>query len=163
MSPTVRAFIGLGSNLEDPAHQLRSAIDALAQLPLTRVLRHSRLFRTPPWGREDQPSFVNAVAELDTGLGANDLLRGLQQIEQCAGRDRVLKWGPRTLDLDLLLYADQRISDGILQVPHRHMHERAFVLVPLAELAPALVIPGVAGSVAELLAAVDCTGIEALG
>ena len=163
MSPTVRAYIGLGSNLEDPAHQLRSAIDALAQLPLTRVLRHSRLFRTPPWGREDQPSFVNAVAELDTGLGANDLLRGLQQIEQRAGRDRVLKWGPRILDLDLLLYADQRISDGILQVPHRHMHERAFVLVPLAELAPALVIPGVARSVAELLATVDCTGIEALG
>jgi 2-amino-4-hydroxy-6-hydroxymethyldihydropteridine diphosphokinase len=163
MSPTVRAYIGLGSNLEDPAHQLRSAIDALAQLPVTRVLRHSRLFRTPPWGREDQPSFVNAVAELETGLSANDLLRGLQQIEQRAGRDRVLKWGPRILDLDLLLYADQRISDGILQVPHRHMHERAFVLVPLAELAPALVIPGVEGSVAELLAAVDCSGIEALG
>ena len=163
MSPTVRAYICLGSNLQDPAHQLRIALVALSELPGTRLLRHSSLYRTPPWGREDQPSFVNAVAEIETDASPRELLALLQQLEQRAGRDRVSKWGPRVLDLDLLLYADREIADGSLRVPHPHLHERAFVLVPLAELMPTLAVPGVARSVAELLAAVDCAGIEALG
>src|SRR5690606_24162437 len=116
-----------------------------------------------PWGRLDQPAFVNAVAELETRLPAGALLEALQRIEVAAGRARVEKWGPRVLDLDLLLHGDGTCIAAGLQLPHPHLHERAFVLVPLAELAPALIVPGRGRSVADLLAAVDCSGIEALG
>jgi 2-amino-4-hydroxy-6-hydroxymethyldihydropteridine diphosphokinase len=159
---SVLAYVGLGSNLDDPAAQVRAALRALDGIPGTRVLRASRLYRSPPWGRTDQPEFVNAVAELHTTLTAEVLLQALQRIEQHAGRARTERWGPRVLDLDLLLHADARFGGPGLQLPHPHLHERAFVLRPLADLAPGLCVPG-HGRVADLLAAVDCAGVEALG
>jgi 2-amino-4-hydroxy-6-hydroxymethyldihydropteridine diphosphokinase len=163
-----RAFVGLGSNLQDPARQLDLAFDRLDRIPATRLARRSRLYRTPPWGELEQPEFVNAVAELATELPASELLRQLQAIENDTGRQRARKWGPRVLDLDLLLYGDLRdgdasVDDGVLRLPHPHLHERAFVLVPLAELAPDLLVPGLAARVVDLLARVDRDGIEALG
>ncbi|MEO5558384.1 MAG: 2-amino-4-hydroxy-6-hydroxymethyldihydropteridine diphosphokinase, partial [Dokdonella sp.] len=105
----VRAWVGLGSNLDDPALQLQRALLALAKLPHTRVLRHSRLYRSEPWGIPDQPAFVNAVAELQTSLQPRDLLDALLAIERVQGRRRDgTRWGPRTLDLDLLSYADRQ-------------------------------------------------------
>jgi 2-amino-4-hydroxy-6-hydroxymethyldihydropteridine diphosphokinase len=162
VNASVLAYVGLGSNLDEPSAQLRHAARALAALPSTRLIRVSRLFRTPPWGRVDQPDFINAAAELETELSAAELLRGLQGIERQAGRERIERWGPRVLDLDLLLYADAKIRGDGLQVPHPHLHERAFVLLPLADLVPERDVPG-SGRVADLLAAVDCSGIEALG
>jgi 2-amino-4-hydroxy-6-hydroxymethyldihydropteridine diphosphokinase len=158
----VLAYIGLGSNLDDPAAQLRDALRRLDEIPDSTLRRSSKLYRTPPWGRLDQPEFVNAVAELDTALDAHALLEHLQQIERDSGRARREHWGPRVLDLDLLLHGTQQIADARLQLPHPHLHERAFVLVPLAELVPDLVVPG-RGRVADLLAAVDRAGIQALG
>ena len=156
------AFVGLGSNLQDPAAQLQRTIAALGRLPGTQLLRASRLYRTPPWGLLEQPEFVNAVVELSTTLGARDLLEALQALERAAGRAREQRWGPRVLDLDLLLYDALQLDEPGLHLPHPHLHERAFVLVPLAELAPALRVPGRA-AVSELLATVDRAGIEALG
>lgn len=156
------AYVGLGSNLEDPASQLQAAFDALAGIDGTRGLRRSRLYRTPPWGRIDQPDFVNAVAELRTVLAPEALLLELQRIERGAGRARRERWGPRVLDLDLLIHGDARRDMPALTLPHPHVHERAFVLLPLRDLAPDLEIPG-RGRVRDLLSAVDCDGIEALG
>ncbi|ANB18693.1 2-amino-4-hydroxy-6-hydroxymethyldihydropteridine diphosphokinase [Dokdonella koreensis] len=149
------AWVGLGSNLADPVAQVRAGLDALAALPSTDVLARSRLYRTAPWGRTDQPVFVNAVARLSTALVPLDLLDALLGIERRHGRDRNsdLRWGPRTLDLDLLLYGDRRIEHARLTIPHPRLRERAFVLVPLAELDPELSIPG-DGRVQDLLAAV---------
>lgn len=157
-----RAYVGLGSNLDDPAAQLRSAMRALGAIPRTRVLRASRLYRTPPWGRTDQPDFVNAVVELETSLTPQLLLLALQDIERGAGRRRIERWGPRVLDLDLLLHGEVRLDLPGLHLPHPHLHERAFVLLPLSELAPDLEVPG-RGDVRTLLATVDCAGIEAIG
>lgn len=154
MIPVV-AYVGLGSNLDDPPAQLRSAIAALGGLPDTRLLRHSGFYRSAPWGIAEQPDYVNAVAELSTGLAAGDLLAGLLDIEKRAGRVRGAdRWGPRTIDLDLLIYGDQRIDSDGLQVPHPRMGERAFVIVPLAELDPRLDVPG-QGTLAQLLSRVD--------
>jgi 2-amino-4-hydroxy-6-hydroxymethyldihydropteridine diphosphokinase len=150
-----RAYIGLGSNLDDPARQLRRALETLAQLPDTRLLAQSRLYRTPPWGMLEQPDFVNAVAELDTGLTPRQLLDALLRIEHAAGRVRAdERWGPRVLDLDLLHMDGIQQHDANLSLPHPRIAERAFVLLPLAELAPTLHLPG-QGVVADLLTAVD--------
>lgn len=159
---SLRAYVGLGSNLDDPASQLRAAIHVLDAIAQTRVRRSSRLYRTPPWGRTDQPEFVNAVAELETALTPQALLSALQVIERAAGRERTERWGPRVLDLDLLLHGETMVDIPGLRLPHPHLHERAFVLLPLSELAPDLRIPG-HGQVRTLLAAVDCAGIEAIG
>ena len=161
-APHARAFVGLGSNLDDPAAQLRRAFDALERIEGVHAVRRSRFYRTPPWGRVDQPDFVNAVAELDTTLAPHALLLELQALEARFGRARREHWGPRVLDLDLLLHGDREIRDAGLQLPHPRLHERAFVLVPLADLAPGLHVPG-RGSVSALLAGVDRAGIEALG
>jgi 2-amino-4-hydroxy-6-hydroxymethyldihydropteridine diphosphokinase len=158
----VRAWVGLGSNLDDPAAQLRCAFDELERLPGVQALQRSRLFRTPPWGRTDQPDFVNAVAGLDTTLPPHALLQALQALEARFGRERRERWGPRVLDLDLLLHGEARVHDAELRLPHPHLHERAFVLAPLADLAPELIVPG-RGKVSVLLAGVDAAGIEALG
>jgi 2-amino-4-hydroxy-6-hydroxymethyldihydropteridine diphosphokinase len=136
-----RAWIGLGSNLEAPLHQVNTALAELAQLPNTRLLAHSSLYRSDPVGPAGQPDYVNAVAELETQLEPEALLDQLQAIEQAHQRVRRIHWGPRTLDLDLLLYADCVISTPRLTVPHAFMTERNFVLWPLAELAPELVLP----------------------
>jgi len=138
----VRAFVALGSNLEDPVQQVDAAIAALDHLPATRVLRASCLYRTPPWGVLDQPDFVNAVAELQTMLAPLDLLDALQRLESAAGRERTRRFGPRVLDLDLLWHGHGSIDLPTLTLPHPRMHERAFVILPLAEIAPGWILPG---------------------
>lgn len=159
----VRACVGLGANLGRPEHRLGQAAQALAALPATRLLAMSRLYRTAAWGRRDQPDFINAAAVLETGLAAAELLEALLGIEREAGRERSgdLRWGPRVLDLDLLLYGGQVIDQPGLQVPHPHLHERAFALVPLAEIAAAEPFPG-HGSVGQALGRIEVAGIERL-
>lgn len=157
------AWVGLGGNLGPVRETLTQALLQLDALPDTRVLRHSAFYRTPPWGNTGQPAFLNAAAELRTGLAPEALLQALLEIERAFGRDRAgeQRWGPRRLDLDLLVYGERRIDRPGLSVPHPRMQARAFVLVPLAEIAPMLQVPG-QGRVADLLAAVDTRGIEAI-
>jgi len=157
----IRAFIGIGANLADPVAQVTRAIDELAMLPDTRLVDASPLYRTPPMGPPGQPDYVNAVAALDTVLPPHRLLDELQRIEQAHARVRGERWGPRTLDLDLLLYGDEMIADERLTVPHPGVATRAFVLLPLADLAPDLVVPGL-GRVRVLAAAADQRGISRL-
>lgn len=135
------AYIGLGSNLEQPLQQVQGAIEALAQLPGSRLIAVSRLYRSEPLGPPGQPDYVNGVAALDTSLEPEALLDQLQAIENRHGRVRTLRWGPRTLDLDLLLFGGQVINTPRLTVPHPEMARRSFVLYPLADIAPALVLP----------------------
>lgn len=151
MSPAGhRAYIGLGSNLEQPQQQVSAAMSALGELPDTRLLARSSLYHSAPVGYADQPDFINAVALIETALAPQALLQGLLVLEQQFGRVRTFLNAPRTLDLDILLYDDLVIADTNLVVPHPRMHERAFVLLPLAELAAGLQIPG-KGSVSEWL------------
>jgi 2-amino-4-hydroxy-6-hydroxymethyldihydropteridine diphosphokinase len=131
------------------------AIDALARLPATRVLARSRLYSTPPWGVLEQPEFVNAAVSIETALAPHDLLEAMLAIELAAGRVRGgERWGPRTLDLDLLHVGGMALGDERLTLPHPRMAERAFVLLPLNDIAPTLVLPGL-GAVGDLLAAID--------
>ena len=155
------AYVALGSNLGEPRQQVRDALAALAALPDTRVTRRSALYRTPPWGVLDQPAFINAVAELATTLSPETLLSEMLAIERRAGRVRAERNGPRTLDLDLLHVEGVRRDDPQLTLPHPRLAERAFVLLPLNDVAPQLQLPGL-GSVAELLAQVDPAGCERL-
>jgi 2-amino-4-hydroxy-6-hydroxymethyldihydropteridine diphosphokinase len=148
----ILAYVGIGSNLDDPQAQVNRAFDELARLPRTRLTGRSSLYRSAPLGYLAQPDFVNAAAAIETSLGASELLRELQAIEASHGRSRGFPNAPRTLDLDLLLYGDKKISAPDLVVPHPRMHERAFVLRPLTELDAALRIPG-RGSAAQCLAA----------
>ncbi|MBS0566690.1 MAG: 2-amino-4-hydroxy-6-hydroxymethyldihydropteridine diphosphokinase [Proteobacteria bacterium] len=151
----VAVYIGIGSNLDAPGEQVEHALRELDALPRTRVVARSRLYRTAPWGGVEQPDFINAVARLETGIEAGHLMHSLLDIEHRAGRRRIgQRNGPRILDLDLLLYGDACIDNVDLRVPHPRLHERAFVLVPLAEIAPDLVVPGL-GPVGALLAGVD--------
>ena len=137
----VVSYIGLGSNLSQPAQQLRSALDCLNNLPETRLTRCSSFYRSAPVGPGEQPDYVNAVAELETALPPLQLLNRLQAIEAEHGRERSIRWGARTLDLDILLFGQQCIDGERLQVPHPRMGERNFVLLPLAELEPQLQLP----------------------
>lgn len=138
----VPAYIGLGSNLDDPPAQLRAALDALAGLPSTRLVARSSFYRNPPMGPAGQPDFVNAVAALLTALPAAELLAELQQIEASQGRRHDgPRWGPRTLDLDLLMHGTQQLDSDTLTLPHPGLAERPFVLVPLLEVAPGLRTP----------------------
>lgn len=160
MTEAVSAFVGLGSNLETPVRQLTEALDALAGLPGTTVVRRSAFYRTAPVGFVDQPDFVNAVVWLRTELGPRELLAALLRIESDHGRIRAVRNGPRTLDLDLLIHGDARLHEDALTVPHPRMHERAFVMVPLAEIAPDVVVPGV-GIVREIAARLrDAHGVD---
>ena len=156
------AAVGLGANLGDAAATVHRAIDALASLSSTPV-RASRLYRSRAWGRTDQPDFINAVAVIETTMSARTLLDHLLAIEREFGRTRIVgeRWGPRTLDLDLLLHGDAIIDEPGLRVPHPHLHERAFVLLPLAEIAPDARIPGI-GVARDLAASMAADGIEAL-
>ena len=138
----IDAYIGLGSNLEGPVEQLLKAFGELNELPQTRLVNRSPLYRSPPLGPAGQPDYVNAVARLQTVLEAHALLDGLQAIERAHGRVRGERWGPRTLDLDLLVYGERRIDSERLVVPHPQMHRRAFVLIPLYDVAPELFLPG---------------------
>ncbi len=147
------AYVGLGGNVDDPRVRMRRALAAMADLPATRVAGVSSLYRSRPHGPQDQPEYLNAVAALETALPAEALLEALQAIERDAGRRRDgPRWGPRTLDLDLLVYGTLRLDRPGLTLPHPRIAERAFVLAPLAELAPELEIPGL-GPVAALLQA----------
>jgi 2-amino-4-hydroxy-6-hydroxymethyldihydropteridine diphosphokinase len=137
-----QAHIGLGSNLDDPVGQVQQAFEALAALPKSRVIGRSSLYRSAPFGPVEQPDFVNAVALLSTSLSATDLLEQMQQIERQQGRlSDGVRWGPRVIDLDLLLYGDAEIDSATLTVPHPGIAERNFVLLPLRELSPELMMP----------------------
>ncbi|WP_372748616.1 2-amino-4-hydroxy-6-hydroxymethyldihydropteridine diphosphokinase [Litorivivens sp.] len=138
---TVRCYLGLGSNQADPQGQLSQALDRLAGTPGLHNLRCSRFYGSKAVGPGEQADYVNAVASVDTLLSPLALLDTLQQIENLHGRVRDVRWGPRTLDLDLLLYGEQTINTARLVVPHPRLAQRAFVLVPLAELAPDLTLP----------------------
>jgi 2-amino-4-hydroxy-6-hydroxymethyldihydropteridine diphosphokinase len=142
MGAPVAAFIGLGANLGEPEDQVRRAITVLGKLRETRLVAASSLYRSAPLGVGDQPDFVNAVAQIETGLSARALLEELLAAEARFGRERPAPGAPRTLDLDLLLYGEQTLFEAGLTVPHPRMHERAFVLMPLAEIAPDIAIPG---------------------
>ncbi len=152
----VRAFVGLGSNLGERETPLRAAVGRLRGLPQTEVRAVSSFRDTEPVGYVDQPRFLNGAVELETGLSARELMAALLDLERAFGRDRSASppQGPRTLDLDLLLYGDATIDEPGLEVPHPRLHERRFVLEPLAELDPGLVVPG-QGEVQDLLAKLD--------
>ena len=163
MNPWRPAYVGLGSNLGQPAAQLREAIDRLAGLPDTRLIATSRLWASPPLGPPGQPDYVNAVAGLLTRREPRDLLGELQAIEQAMGRSRPpVRWGPRLIDLDLLAFGNETLDEPGLTVPHPGLHQRDFVLYPLAEIAPQLWIPG-KGRVSTLAGEVEDRGSRALG
>lgn len=136
------AFVAIGSNLAEPAQQALHAFSAIAELPHTRLCSRSSLYLTAPVGYADQPDFINAVAYIQTSLTPHQLLSALLEIEQLFGRERTFRNAPRVIDLDLLLYNDLQQHDTGLTLPHPRMHERAFVLAPLIEMAPEIVIPG---------------------
>ena len=137
----VRAYVGLGANLDNPRQQVTSAFAELAAIPGSRLTARSALYRSAPMGPPGQPDYINAVAALDTGLSPLALLERLQAIEALHGRRRGVRWGPRTLDLDLLLYGDCCCNNRQLVVPHPGLTQRSFVVVPLLEIAPALRLP----------------------
>ena len=148
----ITAYIGLGANLNDPAAQIEHAFDELARIPSTRLVVRSSLYASAPVGNANQPDFINAVAQLETKLAPRALLTNLLEIEQRHGRARSFRNAPRTLDLDLLLYAAAHFHEDHLTLPHPRMTERAFVLLPLTEIAPELMIPG-RGRAADWIAA----------
>ncbi|PZW93585.1 2-amino-4-hydroxy-6-hydroxymethyldihydropteridine diphosphokinase [Pseudomonas sp. 478] len=156
-----RIYIGMGSNLADPAEQLRSAVEALTQLPQTELIGVSGFYQSDSL-LPGQPRYTNAVAALDSTLPPLELLDALQAIENGQGRERLERWGPRTLDLDIVLFGDRLIDEPRLKVPHYHMQERAFVLYPLAELAPADLRLADGRNLSELLAACPFVGLERL-
>jgi 2-amino-4-hydroxy-6-hydroxymethyldihydropteridine diphosphokinase len=155
------AYVGIGSNLGESVAQVRAAFETLGTLPHTQLIACSRLYRTRPFGPVAQGDFINAVAGLLTRMSATDLLQALRGIEQAAGRVRAERWGPRTLDLDLLVFGAERIASGELTVPHPGIAERGFVLAPLHDIAPTLHVPGL-GRVESLLRKLGDTGAEVL-
>ena len=156
-----RIYIGMGSNLAAPAEQLRSAVNALAQLPQTELVGVSAFYQSDSL-LPGQPRYTNAVAALHSTLAPLDLLDALQAIENEQGRERLERWGPRTLDLDIVLFGDRLIDEPRLMVPHYHLQERAFVLYPLAELAPADLCLADGRTLSDLLAACPFVGLERL-
>ena len=155
------AYIALGANLDDPVAQVKAGFAALAALPDTTLTAQSSLYRTTPVGYAHQPDFINAVAAVETSLAPRELLDAILAVETQHGRVREFVNAPRTLDLDILLYDADEVRETGLTIPHPRMHERAFVLAPLAEIAPHCVIPG-RGVVRELLQAVDRSGVTRL-
>lgn len=155
-----QVFIGIGSNLSDPERQVSTAIEQLKQIPQSAFCLASSLYQSRPMGPQEQPDYINAVAMIQTSLGSLALLDVLQKIEQEHGRVRTGQhWGPRTLDLDILLYGDKVIDSPRLTVPHPGLHERAFVLYPLYEIKPDLKIPNL-GKLSQLLANCPQDGLE---
>lgn len=153
-------YIALGTNLGDRSTNLRVAIEAMP--PEIHVLAESHVYETPPWGYEDQPAFLNMVIKAETELGPEALLKYLKQLEVELGREQNFRWGPRLIDLDILFYDDLVINTPPLVIPHPRLHERAFVLVPLADVAADLVHPLLGERVWELLQRTDVSGIKPL-
>lgn len=155
-----QVFIALGSNLNQPLAQVEAALNAIKQIPQTHLVTCSPFYRTKPLGPQDQPDYLNAVVELDTQLSAGSLLDATQAIELNQGRERKEhRWGPRTLDLDILLFGNQIINTPRLTVPHYDMHNRGFMLYPLADIAPDLIFPD-GSTLASLLSRVPADGLE---
>jgi 2-amino-4-hydroxy-6-hydroxymethyldihydropteridine diphosphokinase len=157
---THKIFLGLGSNLGDRRDYLDAAISAMP--PAVNILRRSPIYETAPWGFTDQDNFLNMVVEAETELGPKQLLILLKGIEVKLGRQTRFQNGPREIDLDILLYDDLVFDDSGLRIPHPRLHERAFILAPLADLAPDLEIPGVGKTVARCLAELDTSGVKKL-
>ncbi|EKM0531925.1 2-amino-4-hydroxy-6-hydroxymethyldihydropteridine diphosphokinase [Cronobacter turicensis] len=154
------AFIALGSNLAEPLSQVNNALAALARIPHSRIVATSSFYRTPPLGPQDQPDYLNAAVALETTLSAEALLDNTQRIELEQGRARKAeRWGPRTLDLDIMLFGDATINTERLTVPHYDMKNRAFMLLPLSEIAPALRFPD-GERLADVLERLDCSAIR---
>ncbi|TXM65076.1 2-amino-4-hydroxy-6-hydroxymethyldihydropteridine diphosphokinase [Methylobacterium sp. WL103] len=153
-----RAYLGLGSNIGDKAAHLAAAVEGLAGVPGLRVVARSADYRTPPWGETDQDWFLNGALAIEADLDPHSLLDACLGVERDLGRIRERRWGPRVIDIDVLHYAGAAVSDERLVLPHRYVRERAFVLVPLAEIAPDLVIGG--ETVSEALAKLDRSGIQ---
>ncbi|MCJ2073459.1 2-amino-4-hydroxy-6-hydroxymethyldihydropteridine diphosphokinase [Methylobacterium sp. J-030] len=154
----MRAYLGIGSNIGDMAAMLDRAVEALTATPGIRILDRSADYRTPPWGKTDQPWFLNGAVAVDTDLDPHGLLDACLNVEHDLGRVREERWGPRIIDIDVLAYEGAAVDDARLVLPHRYVRERAFVLVPLAEIAPDLIIGG--ERVADALEQLDRTGIE---
>ncbi len=148
------AHLGLGSNVGDREEYLKRALDAMGELEGSKVRRVSSIYETEPWGKKDQDPFLNQVVEVDTQLGPHELLAACQRIEKELGRNPQERWGPRTIDIDLLLYGDVVIEDRNLRVPHSLLSERRFVVIPLTELSPSVSVPGLGKTVREVLE--DC-------
>lgn len=158
---THRVYIGLGGNLDNPVSRLQQVGDEMDNMDWLSGYVQSSLYRTKPVGVADQPDFINAVAGFDTQLSPHDVLQALQEIENRYGRVRGgVQWGPRTIDLDILLYGNRVIDMQALTIPHPRMPERTFVLVPLAEIAPDLVIPAQRDTVRDMLALLDDSGVS---
>lgn len=160
MPRRVRAYLGLGGNLGEPATAMAESLRRLDARADVSVAAVSSLYQTPPWGVTDQPDFLNCVAAVDTDLPARDLLQACLDTERALKRIRTERWGPRLIDIDVLLYGSEQIDEGGLQVPHPRMMERAFVLAPLAEIAPELLLEG--EPVTRRLARTDQKGITRL-
>ena len=158
----IRVYIGIGSNLDDPVAQVKEAFEELEMLPDTVMQAKSSLYGSKPMGPKDQPDYVNAVVAMETLLSVEDLYAALKKIEDLQGRDRSEdKWGPRILDLDLLLYGKKKINTDDLTLPHPGMHERDFVIIPLAEIAGNMKIPGV-GQLSSLIAECENHSVKKL-
>ncbi|CAM4238807.1 2-amino-4-hydroxy-6-hydroxymethyldihydropteridine pyrophosphokinase [Streptococcus penaeicida] len=152
-------YLSLGSNMGDRQNYLAQAIEALSQLPDTETKAVSSLYETPAWGNTNQASFLNMVCQLETDLEPLALLEWIHQIEADLGRVRHEKWGPRTIDIDILLFGQKEMDSEVLTIPHPFMTERAFVLVPLLEIAPNVIIPGKTGSNKDFLSLLDASDI----
>jgi len=158
----MQACLGLGSNQQNPIERLREALGYLDCTDGIGIVKCSSFYRTPPWGDEDQDEFINAAVQIETNLEPLVLLAGTQAIENRMGRQRsARRWGPRVIDIDLLLYGDERYSMDGLDIPHPRMHQRTFVLVPLAEIDASIVIPD-RGRIGDLLRDIDCGDIQRL-
>jgi 2-amino-4-hydroxy-6-hydroxymethyldihydropteridine diphosphokinase len=161
MHPTKEtAYLGLGGNLGDPAKSMGAALRMLDADPLTEVVAVSSLYRTPPWGKTDQPDFLNATAEVLTSHSPRELLDRCLEAEQRLKRVRQERWGPRLIDIDILIFGDETVHEDGLEIPHPRMLERAFVLAPLAEIAPDFMVEG--QTLSDHLAMLDTTGITRL-
>lgn len=160
-SPGARCFIGLGANLGDRIAALRAAVNRIAALPDTQIVARSAIYETPPWGKTDQAAFANAVIAIETGLAPQPLLDACLTIEKSMGRVRRERWGPRLIDIDLLTHGQSEIRTDRLTLPHPAIAERAFVLVPLLEIAPDFTLNGQNGQ--TRLAALDRSGIVRIG
>ncbi|MGT2924127.1 2-amino-4-hydroxy-6-hydroxymethyldihydropteridine diphosphokinase [Streptococcus caviae] len=155
-------YLGLGSNIENREAYLEKALASLAELPHTRLINQSVIYETAAWGKTDQADFLNVVCQLETDLSPQELLQSCQNIEKQLGRIRHEHWGPRTIDIDILFYGHEIIDKEELQVPHPYLQDRAFVLVPLNDIAGSLIHPLLKQSIADLLQRVDKSGVKPL-